>query len=269
MRAAIAAYLAAVAGGIGWLLTAGAPSMFAAVNAVAALLALAIAAALCRWPSHKLELVALWLAPVAVAASLTIGPDVDGVHRWLAIGPVRLHAAALFGPAFLVAVQRRSDWFGAAAAVVMAGLIALQPDMGATLALACALALALAFEFRWYRLIAFAASAAALGLTAIRPDRLDPVPFVESVLQDIWRNGSLPSVLIPLALLAAIAAPVLKLSRQRAEGAAVSGWFLGLAAASLLGPYPTPLIGYGAAPILGYGISLGLLGHARSNPVAV
>ena len=95
MRAAIAAYLAAVAGGIGWMLTAGAPSMFAAVNAVAAILALAIAAVLYRKPSQKLELVILWLAPIAMAASIVIGPDVDGVHRWIAIGPLRLHAAAL------------------------------------------------------------------------------------------------------------------------------------------------------------------------------
>jgi hypothetical protein len=96
MRTAIAAFLAAVAGGIGWMLTAGAPPMFAAVNLVAALLALAIAAVLYRKPSQKLELVVLWLAPVAMAASIAIGPDVDGVHRWIAIGPLRLHAAALF-----------------------------------------------------------------------------------------------------------------------------------------------------------------------------
>jgi hypothetical protein len=269
MRAAIAAYLAAVAGGIGWMLTAGAPPMFAAVNAVAACLALAIAAILYRKPSQKLELVALWLAPVAIAASIVLGPDIDGVHRWIAIGPLRLHAAALFGPAFLVAFQRRADWFGTAAAIVVAGLIALQPDLGAALALACALGLALVFEFRWYRLMAFAASAAALGFTAIRPDRLDPAPFVENVLQDIWRHGSLPALLIPLALLAAIAAPVLTSARRRAEGAALASWLLGLAAASLLGAFPTPLIGYGAAPILGYGIALGLLGRARPNSATV
>ncbi len=264
MRAVIAAYLAAVAGGIGWMLVAGAPSMFAGVNAVAALLALAIAAVLWRRPSRRTELVALVLAPAAIAASIAFGPDVDGVHRWLAIGPLRLHAAALFGPAFLVAFQRRTDWLGSAAAIVMAGLVALQPDMGVALALACAIGLALVFEFRWDRMIAFSASAAALGFTAIRPDRLDPVPFVENVLQDIWGNGSLPGLAIPLALLAAIAAPVLRSTGRRTEGAAVAGWFLGLAAASLFRPFPTPLIGYGAAPILGYGIALGLLGSGRA-----
>lgn len=266
MRTAIAAFLAAVAGGIGWMLTAGAPPMFAAVNLVAALLALAIAAVLYRKPSQKLELVVLWLAPVAMAASIAIGPDVDGVHRWIAIGPLRLHAAALFCPAFLVALQRRTDWFGSAVAIVMAGLVALQPDMSAALALACAIGLALIFEFRWDRLIAFTASAAALGFTAIRPDRLEPVRFVENVLQDIWRNGSLLGLLIPLALVAAIVAPF---AGRRSEGAVLAGWFLGLAAASLLGPFPTPLIGYGAAPILGYGIALGLLGRLRSNPATV
>ncbi|MEJ6011861.1 hypothetical protein [Novosphingobium aquae] len=269
MRAAIAAYLAAVAGGIVWMLTAGAPPMFAAVNALAACLALAIAAVLWRTPSQKLELVALWLAPLAIAASIVFGPDVDGVHRWIAIGPLRLHAAALFGPAFLVAFQRRADWFGTAAAIVMAGLVMLQPDMGAALALSSAIGLALFFEFRWDRLIAFAASAAALGVTAIRPDRLEPVPFVETVLQNIWRHGSLPGLLIPLALLAAISAPALTSAGRRFEGAALAGWLLGLAAASLLGPFPTPLIGYGAAPILGYGIALGLLGRARPNPAPV
>ncbi|WP_310530892.1 hypothetical protein [Novosphingobium sp.] len=248
------------------MLTTGAPPMFAIVNAVAALLALVIAAVLYRKPSRKAELAALCLAPVALAASIAIGPDIDGVHRWVAIGPLRLHAAALFGPSFLVAFQRRADWFGTAVAVVMAGLVTLQPDMGAALALACALGIALVFEFRWDRLMAFAVSAIAFGVTAIRPDRLEPVSFVENVLQNIWHQGSVLALLIPLALLAAIAAPVLMSAGRRSEGAALAGWFLGLAAASLLGPFPTPLIGYGAAPILGYGIALGLLGRARPNP---
>lgn len=113
-RAATAAYLAAVAAGVLWMHLSGAPATYALVNAVAGLLGVVLALVLRGRRGSRLETVALWLAPVAMALSLAIGPEVDGVHRWIAAGPLRLHAAALFGPAMLVALVRRADWHGAA-----------------------------------------------------------------------------------------------------------------------------------------------------------
>lgn len=265
MRAVIAAHLVAVAAGIAWMVVSGAPSTYAVMNAAAAFLAVAIAGVLYRRPDKRQELVALWAAPTAMAASMAIGPDVDGVHRWLAIGPLRLHAAALFGPAFLVAFQRRTDWSGPAAVIIAAALVTIQPDMSVALALACSVGLALIFDFQPVRLVALAASLVALGLTASRPDGLDPLPFVENVLQDVVDAGGMPGIAIPLAFVLAIAAPFFGQKGQRAEGAAISSWFLGLTVASLLAPYPTPLIGYGAAPIIGYGIAIGLLGRVPAT----
>lgn len=146
----------------------------------------------------------------------------------------------------------------------MAALAVFQPDMSVALAAVCGLGLSLAFGFQRSRFVAFLASAAALGIAAMRPDRLDPVPFVENVLQDAVQQGGWPSLVLPLALIAATAAPLLQFAGNRREAAALSGWLFGLAAASLLGPFPTPLIGYGAAPIIGYGIAFGLLGPARA-----
>lgn len=261
-RPAAAALVVAVVAGIVSMRLGGAPSSYVAVNAVALLLGLALAFVLARNAGHRFDLAALCLAPAAMALALAIGPDVEGVHRWLSAGPLRLHAAALFGPAFVVAFARADGWSSAVAAIAAAGLAAMQPDMSVALALTCGIGLALVCEFRTARLVALAAGAGALFIAARAPGQLEPVRFVENVLQDAARGGGPAMVLLPLALLAAVAAPLLRSSGRRCETAAVCGWFLGLSAASLLGPYPTPLIGYGAAPIIGYGIALGLLGRA-------
>ncbi|MCW1402152.1 hypothetical protein OKA06_07355 [Novosphingobium sp. MW5] len=261
LRGVTAAYVAAVAAGIVWLWLAGAPQTYALVNGAATIVGLVAAVILRRVPARALELFGLVLAALAMAAAIMVGPGVDGVHRWLEIGPLRLHTAALFGPLFLIAYLRRADWTGTAAALVVAALAALQPDMSFALALVLSISLALFFDFRPLRLVALAGSAGALLFTANRPDGLQPVPFVENVLQDALSSGGLPAILLPAALAVAIAAPLFLPVERRAEGAAVSGWFLALTAASLLAPFPTPLIGYGAAPIIGYGIAIGLLGH--------
>jgi cell division protein FtsW (lipid II flippase) len=263
--AIVIAFALAVASGVAGFLYCGAPPAYAVTNTAAAAIALALAAALNRLPIARNRLAALCACPALVAATLIVGPEIDGVQRWLPFGPIRLHAAALLGPAFAVALQDRDDLWGATACVILAGMIAIQPDMGTAIALCVATALSLWPTLRLSRLIAFVSAIAALCLTAVRPDPLAPVPFVEGVLQDMAGTGGvsgwLLAGLMAAALLAAIVAPSLKAGDRRTGGLAITGWYFGLVVASLIGSYPTPLIGYGAAPIIGYGIAIGMLGR--------
>ena len=54
------------------------------------------------------------------------------MHRWLRVGPVRLHAAALLLPLLLVALERlarvRGWWVAALVAVGVVSALLLQPD---------------------------------------------------------------------------------------------------------------------------------------------
>ncbi|HEX5872847.1 MAG TPA: hypothetical protein VFY65_20590, partial [Longimicrobium sp.] len=75
--------------------------------------------------------VAAVLTLAALAATLLV-PGVDGVHRWLPLGPVRLHAAAVLLPLLLVALrglaQARGWWISAGVAAGVAVILLLQPD---------------------------------------------------------------------------------------------------------------------------------------------
>lgn len=259
-RPAVALTLAVLVGLAG-LRIGGAPLSYLIVNAAALALALAFAFALRRIPSRTLIRASLVACPVLALAALLIGPEVDGVHRWLPLGPLRLHAAMLAGPVFVAALQLEDSPLATAASVALAAVIAFQPDFATALALTCAAALLLAARVSRGRIIALVAALASLGTTVMVGDQLQPVPFVEGVLQALFSQNSLLGALAVAALIAAILLPALNPASRMQGGLALSGWFAGLTIASLVGNYPTPLIGYGAAPIIGYGLALALLGR--------
>jgi len=70
------------------------------------------------------------------------------------------------------------------------------------------------------------------------------------------------AVALCLALAASPVVIVLLAGGGRTERFAVSGALIGFALASIIGSYPTPLIGYGASAILGFALALGLFTKA-------
>ncbi|HEU0079117.1 MAG TPA: FtsW/RodA/SpoVE family cell cycle protein, partial [Longimicrobiaceae bacterium] len=69
---------------------------------------------------------------LAALAATLLAPGVEGVHRWLPLGPARLHPAAVFLPLLLVALQGLSQargwWISIGVAVGVALVLLLQPD---------------------------------------------------------------------------------------------------------------------------------------------
>ncbi|ROT94214.1 hypothetical protein EB810_14200 [Altererythrobacter sp. FM1] len=238
-----------------WMVSAGAPISYAFVNLAALIAGLVLAFAIARVPAK-----AALIAPAALGAlALAFGPSIDGVHRWVALGGISIHATMLAGPCFAVAFQRIGGWPASLATVAFAAVTALQPDFGMALALACSVAVTLLVRRDLPTLVALACAALAAVWAAWRGDPLSAVPFVEGVMQRMASDHS-PAALISLALLAlATTAPALLREGRQAGGLAFAGYSVGLVGASLIGPLPTPLVGYGAAPILGYCLALGLL----------
>jgi hypothetical protein len=72
-----------------------------------------------------------WLAPVAVILmTLSLfGPGQEGVHRWLDLGPVQLNAAGLVLPVAIVAIDRARDRLAFPCLLVIAAMLAWQPDI--------------------------------------------------------------------------------------------------------------------------------------------
>ena len=195
---------------------------------------------------------------------------VDGIHRWVSLGPLQLHAAFIALPALLVAlcatVRRDSvggaSWLSKCAAITAALVLLLQPDASQATAFAIALAVVLLQRGHphasdWIAVVIVAVCAL---LAWFRPDPLAPVPHVEGIvslaasLSTVWWIASLIAlVLLPLPFIL-VASRRLEL---QAEGFSLAAYFGAACVAPFVGAYPVPILGYGLSPILGYFGALG------------
>lgn len=201
-------------------------------------------------------------AAAAVLASLVLGPEIDGVRRWLGAPGLAIHVGHLVIPLALGAAARRaSAWTGGGLAVLSLGLAA-QPDAAAAFALASALGVLLALQRSLWIALGFAAAVAAAVWTILNPDALAPVPWVEGVAQTALQMELWLGFLVMLGL-SLLPMPFLFVAvqgrRRRPLAGALAVYWSGLIAASFLGAFPTPLVGYGVGPILGYVLSWALL----------
>lgn len=197
-------------------------------------------------------------ASVAMLAVALFGFDLDGVHRWIRVGPFTLHAGFVLFP-LLIGSLGGASWI-AALAFAGAGFVAwLQPDAGMATALALAAVGLLAASRTIAAGVGVLVACALTVATWFRPDDLEAARFVEQVPELAWSQH--PAIgLAAFVLLAALPAPFLVLGARDKERRAVcwpvAGFWAGAAAASLAGHFPTPVIGMGIGPIVGYAISL-------------
>lgn len=255
---------AAVAIGCLLLTMLGAPQRMPLVNFAALLVGVAAALlvrALGRAPAGVRDALVL-AAALAIPAVALLGAEADGVARWIVIAGLTLQPALILVPLVAIGFAGRPGPARIAAVGVAALGCALQPDLGAAAMLAAAV-VAAALVIR-----APAAGAGALlalagvAAAAMRPVGLPPVPFVEQVVPAAFAAGAIPAALALIGM-AMLFVPVL-LRRTAPAGvvAAFAGAWLGALLAALLGPYPTPVIGFGGSAILGYLLSVACLDRA-------
>jgi hypothetical protein len=203
-----------------------------------------------------------WVLPLGLAllGATLLASGVEGVHRWLPLGPLQLHVGAVSLPPILVLLAR-VRWATSVAVAVLALLILLvQPDAAQAASFAAGwivLVAALRGRMVTAGIITVAALAAA---TLLRADPLGPVPHVEGIVGLaaaqglLWASAAVVSiVIVPLAL---------ALTRRRPE-LALAAYMGSTLLASWLGDYPVPILGFGVSPILGYYLALAFLsgGH--------
>lgn len=251
-RLAIGLLVLAVTAGLAWMIAGHAPRLYIVGNAAALIVAVGLALLPVRldtgWRRSALVLGLLAIMALVVVA----GPPLDGVRRWVAIGPVRLHAGMLLGPALaaLLAVEQPRRRLAAISAAL--GIAFLSPDFAMALAWTGAV-LTSGFRLRpWPLAATLGVAALLLVATALRTDPLEPVPFVEGVVAAAWQSSRALATALALASLA----PLLLAVDDAPPARAVAGFWVGLVLASLVGAFPSPLIGYGAAPILGFGLAI-------------
>lgn len=249
----------AVLAGCIYMVLAEAPRSYLLVNGGALVCAIGFATFLKR-PSPGLGSIALTgIAVLFCIATLFSRIEIEGVQRWIGVGPIRLHAGLLLLPVIVSFLPDLRKILALLTVFVLGLTISLQPDRAAAVALLLGvLTLATAKRDRWsFGMLAVAA----MGCVGAfwQQDPLQPVQFVEYVMIDAWQFHPLIAIILSGALMLAFVLPLrgLGLSNNIHLFAAMAT-IMGFAIMSLLGPYPTPLIGYGASAIIGYGFVLGL-----------
>jgi hypothetical protein len=252
-RAVLALALPCLAG-LGALAFLGAPRLFLAVNAGALALGvlLILAARLPQTPRRHLALALMLLAVLALP--LLVGPQINGVARWLDLGPLAIHSAPLCLPALVVLMAGEAR-ARAPVLAVAAALLALQPDAAGLIALGLATGVLAALR-RGLALAALAAACFVLCALTFGAGALEPQPFVEYVLADMAARSWLGAGALGLALAGGAALMATVPGPDRTPLAALAALLGGFTLAALLGPFPTPVIGYGASPILGFALAL-------------
>jgi hypothetical protein len=233
-------------------------------NPIAWIVACALGLLLARF-----GIVAIAAAPVAliVIGLSLIGPDQEGVRRWLDLGVAQLNAAALVLPAAIAAFTRTPAWLSALCFVLIAGILAWQPDISQLAGFSIAAIILATSRFRIRGLLVSGGlAAAAITVCLLRPDPLAPVEHVEGILQLASSQSSTFAIALAAAIAIAAASPLLLQSTSaRWPAFALAGYFAATTFASQLGPYPVPLAGYGLSFVLGWWLGIGALSAASKH----
>ena len=263
-RIGVASAIGAVGLGLAYLAAAGAPTQYLAVNAGTLIVGLLGVTAWKRWarPAVTLAGLAAFAIGLVLLATALFGHSLDGVTRWVRTGPLTVQPGLILTPLLVVLFSRDRSLLATTGVIIAAAALALQPDRATAGALTAGLAALALTKPDPRALIAVSAATIAFAVALVRPDTLPAQPFVERVLFTAFETHLAAGIAVWIGvkwlLIPAIAGRVL--DRENSPTYAVFGavW-LGVIAASALGNYPTPLVGYGASSILGYVLSLAAL----------
>lgn len=260
-RLALLCAIGATGLGLAYMLAAGAPRSYLAINAAA--LAIGLLAVGVLTEAGKLWRIGGGAVGVALACLILLtalfGISADGATRWVSAGGIPLQPGLFLVPAVALGFARARDGASLLAVLIASLALALQPDRALAGALALAMAaLALARPERAV-LVALGAALAAFAATLVRADDSPAMPFVDQILYSSFAVHPLAGVAVvagsALLLVPAIVGYV-RDSGHRPVYAVFGAVWLAMILAAALGNYPTPLVGYSGSAILGYLISL-------------
>lgn len=250
--------------GLGFLAVFKAPASFLAINAAALVIGLVWIAAGIALRGMNARRIAAFLCLILLALPLVTGPELDGIARWIPLGPFQLHTGMLAIP--LLACLAASDRDYGPPMLLSAGLICLvQPDAASGFALMGA-ATGLYFAWHEWKPGLVAILLFGVGLIAAMRGELAPQPFVERVLVDVAMVNIPATIALFGALIAGFSLMLGAIGQPFAIRCALAGSFAGFSLIAVLSNYPSILIGYGASPILGFALALGIdYGGARTS----
>lgn len=242
-----------VAAGLVHMATGGAPGSYLIVNIAA--LATASALLLAGVPplDRRGRLIAGAILLALFALPLLTGPSINGIVRWLPLGPFILHAGLLTIPA-LVVLAAREGTLGLAAILVALVVALVQPDFASAFALTGGAVGIYQVRSDW-RVGLVVIIGFLFAIAAALTGELPAAPFVERIIIDALGSAPAMAALLGASLIAATLLMLFATDLPRVARYPLGMSLFGFLVTSLISNYPTPLAGYGAAAIVGYGLA--------------
>jgi cell division protein FtsW (lipid II flippase) len=218
---------------------------------------------------------AVLLTTAALIATL-FASAVDGVHRWVDIGPLHINAAALLLPAAIVGLATLgiARPMGLAIALLTSAILLAQPDASQLTSFAIAASILFGrstIASRWKALAVLTATVFVI-FGWRRPDPLQPVPEVEQIFAMCVAVSPILAFIAGLALAATALAPLARSSSAghpaRDAAIALSAYFVTVSIVPFFGSFPVPLVGLGMSFPAGWWLGIGLLRATGLPPEA-
>ena len=276
MRALLLMIAPAACASVGALVMArhGAPRAMIALHLGALAAGTIVSGMIAARGRDALERRAPWMAGAALAclAATLVSPGLDGVHRWIGLGPVRLHPSSIVSPLLLCAaaafVARGRLVLGVGVLLAAQAIHLVEPDAGQATALAAGGVIIAVSCVRSARARAVSALAlvGAVAATWIRRDPLPAVPTVEGIMGLAGELGTAVHVaaivllgIVPLALGAAARGAPVEDGFAQAASRAITAYVAATILVPLAGSFPVPVMGFGVSPVIGVAISAGVV----------
>jgi cell division protein FtsW (lipid II flippase) len=194
--------------------------------------------------------------------------DLDGVHRWLIIGPINLYIASMILPLLIIHLWKLSlnnrERYAIGLIFMTLIILLFHPDAGQLTAFACAAAIILWKTIRkWMIRILSIIFTAALGVISwVALDGLAPVPYVEQIIYLVADLGIVWFILGILSLLLLLS-PFFFYGKKNIISLSLGVYYLIMMFATFFGNFPMPIMGYGISPIIGYIIAITWLNNNK------
>ena len=201
-----------------------------------------------------------------------ISSGIEGVHRWVSVGPIKFYVAVIVLPIIIIDLWKLlqiRDWrFSAAVAIVISILLALQPDASMLTAFAIPMIMLLwnKINNNIFRSCIVVLLSAMIIISWVFLDGLPPVSYVENIVSLVANMGIIWLSLGVISLLI-LPLPFIFFSPKKYKLLSVSigMYFIIILISTLFGNFPVPLMGYGVSPIIGYFISITWLTKSKIN----
>ncbi|WML38474.1 hypothetical protein RCG19_14745 [Neobacillus sp. OS1-2] len=188
----------------------------------------------------------------------------DGVHRWVSLGPIRFNVAVIFLPLLIIQLWRlslkRPIFYTVGLTYIALITLLLHPDASQVTAFACATVVMIWKNITtpMLKILHLALTAIIVILSWLFLDDLAPVPFVEQIIFLVADMGTIWLILGVISLILLLL-PFFLGGKKNVLSLSLGAYYLMMIIATFFGNFPMPIMGYGVSPIIGYSIAITLL----------